>query len=55
MKAEAYECLGREREEVKQECHLRKKEDQHRREVKRRLNRYEDVPMYLLEIIKPAE
>ena len=45
VKAEAYECLARERDKVKHEYHLRKKSNQRRREVKRRLKRSKNVSM----------
>ena len=55
VKAEAYECIDREREKVKHEFHLRKNANQHRQEVERHLKRSEDVSMYQFSRIKSAE
>ena len=48
LKAESYVFLAEKRENIKHELHLRNNANQRHQEVKRRLNIYEDVSIYLL-------
>ena len=55
INVEAYECLARDKGDVKRELHLRKNENQRHREVEKRLKRSEGVSMPRLARIKSAE